>query len=534
MSDIRFDYVVVGAGSAGCALAARLSEDPACEVLLVEAGGRDGTPLFSVPGAQVFVKDWARYAWLYDVEPDATRGERREVWRRGRILGGSSTINGLIWAQGLPSDFDGWASSGLTGWGWRDVAPYFRRCESFAGACPGDGRGTDGPVHVEHLRSPHALTASLIESCATQGMQVVGDINGASVASVGFAQTNQRRGRRCSSSMAYLAPARRRRNLTVWTRTPTRRVLFEGTRAVGVEVLRGGAATRVSADREVIVCAGAIASPQLLMLSGVGPGRTLQRLGVPVVADSPNVGSGLHDHPELYIEYEVDMPTYTSSLGWRSLTRSAWDYLRSRSGPAISPATHLLGYARSGYGDDPQPDILLFAGPWGPLDTAEGLSRAIPVFSISPSICRPRSRGSVSLRSADPRDPPLIDARLLEDDDDVRRLAAGVRLVDRIARSGPFARHVRRRLTLPEGLDDDAALQAHMRHHTGICYHAAGTCRMGAGADAVLDASLRVRGVQQLRVADASAMPLITSGNLNAPSTMIGERAADFVRGENR
>ncbi|MFN5165457.1 MAG: GMC family oxidoreductase [Pseudomonadota bacterium] len=527
--DAVADVVVVGAGSAGCAVAARLSEDPSVRVLLLEAGGRDGTPLFAVPGGQVLVRDWNRYAWRYACAADPTRGGRADEWRRGRILGGSSTINGLIWALGLPSDYDAWARAGLPGWGWSGVAPWFRRVERYADESPVE-RGREGPVAVEQFRSPHPLMPDLLASFATEGVPVVDDINAAAGAAVGVVQTNQRRGLRQSASAAYLGAARGRTTLEVWTDCRADRVLFEGGRASGLALRRGDRQARVAARKEIVLCAGAIASPLLLMRSGIGPGGLLQSLGIPLLVDAPDVGRHLQEHPELYVEYEVDVPTYTRHRQWLTMAGIGLQWALSRRGPATSPGSHLLGYAHSGRTPEGPPDLLLFAGPWGRLEDALAFTRGTPVFSLSPSVARPRSRGEIRPSGPHLEDPPHIEPNLLADAEDVRTLMDGVRLVDRIARAAPFARHVRRRLAPAVDLGDDAALERFVRDDASICYHACGTCRMGADGAAVLDGELRVRGVQGLRVADTSVIPAIPSGNLNAPAIMIGERAADFVR----
>jgi choline dehydrogenase len=526
---VEFDVIVVGAGSAGCAVAARLSEDAATQVLLIEAGGRDGTPLFAVPGGQVFVKDWPRYAWQYDCEPDASRLDRADQWRRGRILGGSSTINGLIWAVGLPSDYDAWAAAGLTDWGWGAVAPWFRRVERYADASPG-ARGRDGPVRVERFASPHRLVPGLLQAFGQAGIEVVEDINIAERAAVGLVQTNQHRGLRQSASAAYLAPARGRRNLEVWTGCRADRILFDGRRAVGLALRRGEVALQVRARRQVVVSAGAIASPLLLMRSGIGPAAGLQQAGLPVAVDSPDVGRHLQEHPELYVEYEVAQPTYTRHRSPVHLAAIGLQWALVRRGPATSPGSHILGYAHSGMAPSGPPDLLMFAGPWGQLEDALAFTRGTPVFSLSPSVARPRSRGLVRPGGPAADAPPLIEPRLLSDAHDVRTLMAGVRLVDRVAAQPAFARHVRRRLTPAFDLDDERTLERFVRENASICYHACGTCRMGVDDASVVDGELRVRGVDALRVADTSVMPAIPSGNLQAPATMIGERAADFVR----
>ena len=526
----EYDYVIVGAGSAGCVVASRLTEDPDVSVLLIESGGSERSWKFRVPGGQTFVKDWGPYGWLYETEADPSRANKVETWRRGRVLGGSSSINGLIYAIGLPRDFDLWEQMGASGWSWQDVEPYFRRAER----CPSlDGRGQSGPMHVEIFRSPHSSTGDLIASAAAEGIQPVEDINLARGEAIGVAQSNQLRGFRQDSATAYLRPARRRPNLRVLTNAQVERVLFVQGEACGLKLVTRGKSYQVKARREVVLSAGAFGSPHLLMLSGIGPAEQLSALGIPIVADRASVGANIHDHPELYIEYEMKVPTYSSAMKWHQLALTGLKFAVARRGQATSCASHILAYARSSP-DLVDPDLLLFSGPWGYLGDVFAFSGQINKYSLSPSLCHPRSRGRIELRSADPREGLRIIPNLLGDPDDVMRLMRGVRLVDRIARAKPFSDHLVARLLPDFELSDDASLEAFVRETAGICYHACGTCRMGNDRAAVVDPQLRVRGVGRLAVADASVIPLVTSGNLHAPSVMVGERAADLLRAPDR
>lgn len=523
------DHVVVGGGSAGAVVASRLAERKGSDVLLIEAGGSGRHPLLMVPGAMTLVRDWSRHAWLYQTEPDPSRAGRTDVWRRGRSLGGSSSLNGLIWARGLPRDFERWKSLGAAGWGWQDVLPYFKRAESAMGF-DGPERGHDGPMWVEGFRSPHRLSRALLQSFEQAGFPVLHDINAATGVAAGITQTNQRRGIRQSTETAYLRRAIHARGLRVMQRARAERLVFEGQRATGVAVRRDdGALQTVHARREVIVCAGAIETPALLLRSGIGPARALAALGITMVVGAPDVGRQMQDHPDLYVEYAVDQTTYSDAARWHRMLAVGMEFLLFRRGAATSPGTHLFAYGQSRPGLD-GPDLLIFTGPFGAI--VEGaFTKHQPVYSVTPSVCLPHSRGEVTLRSPDPAAPPRVQPNLLGDERDLELIVDAIGLMERIVHQPPFARHLRGRISpSPEvPADDRQRLRDFARRAVSTCHHSCGTCRMGDDPRSVVDPQLRVRGTQGLRLADASVFPGITSGNLNAPVIMVGERAADLV-----
>lgn len=523
------DYVIVGGGSAGATIAGRLSETGQFNVILIEAGESGRTPFLMIPGAMALIRDWGKHAWLYQTEPDPSRQGRSDVWRRGRSLGGSSSINGVIWARGLPSDFDRWPGLGATGWGWNAVLPHFKNAECALGF-PSHQRGRNGPIWIEQFRSPHRLTHELLKSFECAGIPAVHDINVATGVAAAITQTNQKRGIRQSTETAYLRKLARPEKLEVLTQAVAQRILFDGFVATGVEIRRNdGTIEVIRASREVIVCAGAIESPALLLRSGIGPADDLAALGIPLVRNAPDVGKNLQDHPDLYIEYAVKHRTYSDAARWHRMFGIGLDFLLRRRGTATSPGTHLFAYGNVD-ANQRVPKLLIFAAPFGSInETAFGRNQ--PVFSLTPSICQPHSRGHVRLRDAVPTSQPVVQPNLLGDTRDLELLVDAIGYMDRLVAHDPFAQHVLHRLLPNAGFhaSDREALRDFARSAVATCHHSCGTCRMGNDEKAVVDPKLRVRGVERLRVADASIFPEITSGNLNAPVIMVGERAANFI-----
>jgi choline dehydrogenase len=521
---MTWDYVVVGAGTAGCVLAARLSEDPTVRVLLLEAGDRDTAREVAVPAA--FSKLFrTRHDWAYDTEPEAQCDGRSLFWPRGKMLGGCSSLNAMIYIRGALADYDGWRDAGCTGWGFDDVLPYFRRSED-------NSRGADafhgvgGPLSVTDLRDPSPLSADYLDACERAGLQRNPDFNGATQEGVGTYQVTQRRGQRESTATAFLRPALRRPNLEVRTFAQATRVVVEHGRAVGVEARLGPRREVFRAEREVLLCGGAVNTPQLLLLSGIGPADELRALGIQVVVDAPNVGRGLQDHLAISAVFHANAPV--SYFGADRRPAVVARYLLARKGPFSSNIAEAGGFVRT-RSDLPGPDLQLLFGPamfveHGQVD-APGHG-----FSLGPYLLTPQSRGRISLRSADPLAPPVIQPNYLSEPADLDVLVEGMRLTLEIASRSPLRQHSGGRF-LPAGqAQDDKALRAHVRARCETIYHPTSTAAMGADDSAVCDPELRVRGVEGLRVVDASVLPDVPRGNTNAPVIMVAEKAADLLR----
>jgi choline dehydrogenase len=527
-----FDYVIVGGGSAGCVLANRLSADPAVKVCLLEAGPPDTHWAIHIPVGMLWLMRSKVLNWQFHTEPEPALGERRLYWPRGRTLGGSSSINAMCYTRGHPSDYDAWAAQGNHGWSFSDVLPYFKRSQDQARGAS-EFHGVGGPLHVSDFASPTALTQTFIEAGVQAGFPHSTDFNGANQEGVGLFQTTQKKGLRWSTAKGYLKPVRHRANLTILTNAHAHRVLFEGTRACGVLVQRAGVIERITARREVLLSAGALQSPQLLMLSGIGPGAHLQSHGVKTLVDLPGVGQNLQDHLDVMVVHEGKR---WRSTGLTPLTvlKGPWELARLAmrgAGMFTSNGAEGNAFIKSSP-EEPIPDLQLHFMPARMRDHGRDL-RYLTGQGFSVHVCylRPKSRGSISLASADPMAAPAIRANYLSHPEDMRKMVLGIRQVRRIFAATAFDRDRGAELAPGAQVQTDEALQAFIRSRAETIYHPVGTCRMGPADDdmSVVDSQLRVRGVQGLRVIDASIMPTLVGGNTNAPTVMIAEKASDMI-----
>ena len=530
---MQADYVIVGSGSAGSALAARLSEDGRYTVLVLEYGGSDVGPFIQMPAALAWPMSMKRYNWGYLSEPEPNLNNRRITAPRGKVIGGSSSINGMVYVRGSAEDFDTWDELGATGWSYADVLPYFKRQENSSGGQPG-WRGTDGPLHVQRGPAKNPLVRAFVEAGREAGFETTEDYNGEKQEGFGLMEQTIHEGRRWSAASAYLKSALKRPNVDL-LRCFARRVVFEGKRAVGVEVDRGGKIEVVRANREVIVSASSFNSPKLLMLSGIGPAAHLKEMGIEVVADRPGVGANLMDHMEFYFQQVAVKPVSLYSWlpwFWQGVAGAQW--LFTRSGLGTSNQFESCAFVRSAPGVK-QPDIQFHFLPVAISYDGKAAAKSHG-FQVHVGYNHSKSRGAVTLRSPDPMADPVIKFNYMSHEEDWVKFRHCVRLTREIFSERAFDPYRGPEIQPGEGVQTDDQIDAFLREHLESAYHPCGTCKMGSENDlmAVVDPDTKVIGVEGLRVADSSIFPRLTYGNLNGPSIMTGEKAADHILGKPR
>ena len=525
-----FDYIIIGGGSAGCVLAARLSEDPAVSVVLLEAGPADASVLIHCPAALPLLARKQQTSWGFETIPQPGLNGRRGYQPRGKVLGGSSSVNAMVYTRGHRADYDAWAAEGNTGWAYEDLLPYFKRAENNERGADA-WHGVGGPLNVKDLASPNRCDRPFIDACKQAGLHENADFNGPEQEGVGMYQVTQKQGERWSAAKGYLTPNLSRPNLQVFTGAHTTRILLEKKRAVGVEFLHAGALKQLRAAREVLLCAGALMSPQILMLSGIGAHRQLVENGIATLHDLPGVGENLHDHPDVVLVAHAPGLTALAGIsptGAAHVIQGIFEWRRQRTGVLTTNYAEAGGFIKS-RPDEPIPDLQLHFVIAKLIDhgrkTVFGHG-----FSIHVCLLRPKSRGTLRLDTKNPLAMPLIDPNFLADRDDMERMIQALRITRNImaqpALTGLGARETARSAVAKT----DLQIEHFIRDHADTIYHPVGSCRMGNGSHDVVDAQLRVHGLQGLRVVDASIMPSVVGGNTNAPTIMIAEKAADMIK----
>jgi len=531
MSSTLFDYIIVGGGSSGCVLANRLSEDPNNSVCLIEAGSKDKSPWIHLPIGYAKTMWDPKVNWKFQTEPDPGMNHRQIYWPRGKTLGGSSSINGLIFIRGQKEDYDGWRDLGNPGWGWDDVLPYFKKAE-------GNDRlgeplhSQTGPLKASSIPKKHVLVEAFKKSANALGVPNTEDFNNLTQEGVGYFQLSTYKGFRCSAAVAYLKPAKKRPNLEIQTNSQVSKVIFENKKAIGIEFIENGIKKTLWANKEVILSAGAIQSPQILQLSGVGPAKLLQEFNIPVIHDLPGVGENLQDHLQFRLIYELNQPISTNDQlsSWFGQLKMGLDWLLFRSGPLAIGINQGGLFTRVMKGSK-TPDIQFHMATLS-AEMAGGKVHSFSGFTMSVCQLRPESRGFVRIQSADPLIPPKMFANYLATQHDRDTSVAAVNFARKISQTEPLRSLITREVKPNNPKTDDEVLE-YCRNNGATIFHPTGTCQMGPDSNpmAVLDSSLRVRGIQGLRVVDCSAMPTVPSGNTNWPAVMLGERAADLILG---
>lgn len=526
---MEFDFLVIGAGSAGCVLANRLSQSGKYSVAIVEAGGRDSSPWIHIPVGYFKTMGNPNTDWCYQTEPDPGLNGRSIAWPRGRVLGGSSSINGLLYVRGQPQDYDHWRQLGNTGWGWDDVFPLFKRAETWE-SNGSEHRGTEGPLHVSSSRLKRTIVDAWIEAAQNAGYKKTQDYNAPDQEGVSYFQLTSKNGKRCSSAVAYLHPAKSRHNLEIITNTQIEKLLFEGTRVIGALGVRGAERIQLRARKEVVLSAGAIGSPQILMISGIGDPSQLQAHGIEPVLAKSGVGKNLQDHLQARPVFKVNVSTINTEVG--NLFRQAMialEYGMFRTGPMTMAASLGTGFLKTRE-ELETPDIQFHIQPWSADKPADGPHK-FSAFTASVLQLRPESAGHLELVSSDFRDHPKIHPNYLSTPLDCDTLVEGIRIARDICRQAPLSGMVTESHSPTDDIQDDDydALLNWARDTATTIYHPTGTCKMGIDEQAVVDPRLKVHGIDGLRVADCSIMPMIVSGNTNAPAIMIGEKASDLI-----
>lgn len=528
--DEEYDVVVAGAGSAGCVVATRLTEDPSISLCLLEAGGRDTNPWIHVPLGFGKIVPNPRYNWGYATEPEPGLNGRSIVWPRGKVLGGSGSINGLVFLRGAPSDFDEWERLGAHGWSYNDVLPYFKKSENNE---PGadQWRGQGGPMHISNIKSPSTPAKAFVETATRLQIPRNDDFNGEKIEGVGFAQLNVRKGRRISTAVGYLKPNLSRKNLTLKVKSQATRILFDGNRAIGLEIEQEGRKRYIRARKEVILSGGSINSPVLLLASGVGPAEELKTMSVDVVHDLPGVGKNLQDHLLIRMVFKTRLPGTLNEVSrkWGQSAKMLMDYVFKQSGQLAVGATEATMFVKS-RPSEPIPDIQFQCANFSTEGAFKAGLHEFPGFMFNYCVCRPHSRGEIKLRDPEGRFPPRIRANYMTHDEDWRMMMDGWRLAKQIVATDPFKSIIEEvHLPGPE-VQTDADVAEYIRNNASTIYHPCSTCRMGVDDMAVTTPDLKVRGIEGLRVVDASVIPMVPSSNIHPATIMIAEKASDMIK----